>query len=64
MKISVQNAKIHKFAEQEYHLKFSTKNVNKDIYDYTCCHPEPSVLSVAEGAAKDLYRKDASLRSA
>ena len=64
MKISVQNAKIHKFAEQENHLIFSTKNISKDTYDYTYCHPEPSALNVAEGAAKDLYRKDASLLSA
>ena len=43
---------------------FSTKNISKDTYDYTYYHPEPSALNVAEGAAKDLYRKDASLRSA
>ena len=40
-----------------------TKKGN-DINDYTNCHSEPSALSGAEGAAKNLYCKDASLRSA
>ena len=46
--------------------RYSVERVNEgnDINDYTNCHSEPSALSGAEGAAKNLYCKDASPRSA